>query len=239
MEDEKKECSLKLLANSMNYYPITVVNNFYENPDEVRKFALSQQFEYCHQIKDISYTFPGSRTKDLSMIHPDLFQKVCHKLTSIFHNFEHDVLRWQITTCFQSVTKNFERGVIHHDNDTVFAAVLYLSKEPLKRSGTTLYKTGKFFDQKKYETALNSNDERFKKNQPVDTNYHYMFDEIVSVENTYNTLIVYEGHHHHSANEFFGDTLENSRLTQVFFCRRVDGTKESAFPLLRSKKVSI
>ena len=94
----------------MNHYPITVVDNFYENPDEIRKFALAQQYEYCHQIKDISYTFPGSRTKDLSIIHPELFQKVCHKLTSLFHNFEHDILRWQITTCFQSVTKGFERG---------------------------------------------------------------------------------------------------------------------------------
>jgi hypothetical protein len=223
----------------MNYYPITVVDHFYENPDEIRKFALSQSFEYCHQIKDISYTFPGSRTQDLSIIHPELFQKVCHKLTSLFHNFEHDVLRWQITTCFQSVTKDFERGVIHHDANTVFAGVLYLTPEPSKNSGTTLYKEGKSFDQSKYEAALKANDDRFKKNQPVDTSYHDMFDEIVTVQNVYNSLIFYEGHHHHSANEFFGNTLETSRLAQVFFCNRVDGTKESAFPLLRSKKIII
>ena len=223
----------------MNYYPITVVDNFYENPDEIRKFALSQQYEYCHEIKDIAFTFPGSRTKDLSIIYPELFQKVCHKLTSLFHNFEHDILRWQITTCFQSVTKDYEGGVIHHDDNTVFAAVCYLSKEAPKNSGTTLYKEGKLFDQQKYEAALIANDERFKKNQPVVTEYHHMFDEIVSVENIYNTLIIYEGHHHHSANEFFGDTLENSRLAQVFFCNRVDATKESAFPLLRFKKIII
>ena len=147
----------------MNYYPITVVDNFYENPDEVREFALSQQFEFCHEIKDIAYTFPGSRTKDLSIIHPELFEKVCHKLTSLFHNFEHDVLRWQITTCFQSVTKDFEKGVIHHDANTVFAAVLYLTPDPSKDSGTTLYKEGKAFDQSSYEAALKANDERFKK----------------------------------------------------------------------------
>jgi hypothetical protein len=223
----------------MNYYPITVVDNFYENPDEIRKFALAQQYEYCHQIKDISYTFPGSRTKDLSIIHPELFSKCCHKITSLFHNFEHDVLRWQFTTCFQSVTKDYERGVIHHDNNTVFAAVLYLTPEPSKNSGTSLYKQGKSFDQTTYEDSLKANDERFKKNQSVDTSYHQMFDEIVTVHNTYNSLIIYEGHHHHSANEFFGNNLENSRLAQVFFCQRVDGTKESAFPLLRSKKIII
>ena len=223
----------------MNYYPVTVVDNFYENPDEIRKFALSQTYKHCFEIKDYPFTFPGSRTDDLSIIHPELFQKVCHKLTSIFHNFDHDVLRWQITTCFQSVTKNFERGVIHHDANTVFAAVLYLNPLPQKNSGTTLYKPGKLYDQQKYEEALSANDERFRKNQSVDTNYHHMFDEIVTVENIYNTLVVYEGHHHHSANEFFGDTLENSRLAQVFFCHRVDGTNESAFPLFRSKKIII
>ena len=223
----------------MNYYPISVVDNFFEDPDEVRKFALTQQYEYCHEIKDIAYTFPGSRTKDLSIIHPELYQKVCHKLTSIFHNFEHDILRWKITTCFQSVTQDFDRGVIHHDANTVFAAVLYLTPEPQKNSGTTLYKEGKSFNQSRYEAALKANDERFKKNQSVDTSYHQMFDEIVTVQNTYNTLIFYEGHHHHSANEFFGDALKNSRLAQVFFCQRVDGTKESTFPLLRAKKIII
>jgi len=239
MDDVKKECWSKLLANNMNYYPITVVENFYENPDEIRKFALSQEYKHCFEIKDYPFTFPGSRTEDLSVIHPELFQKVCHKLTSLFHNFEHDVLRWQISTCFQSVTKDFERGVIHHDENTVFAGVLYLNPKSSKNSGTTLYKVGKSFDPSKYEAALKANDDRFKKNQPVDTTYHQMFEEIVNVQNIYNSLIVYEGHHHHSANEFFGDTLENSRLAQVFFCHRVDATKESAFPLLRAKEIII
>ena len=55
----------------MNFYPVTVVDNFYENPDEIRRFALAQPFEYCHEIKNISYTFPGCRTKDLSIIHDE------------------------------------------------------------------------------------------------------------------------------------------------------------------------
>jgi len=223
----------------MNYYPITVVDNFYENPNEIRKFALSQQYKHCFEIKDYPFTFPGSRTDDLSLIHPEFFQKSCQKLTSLFHNFEHDVMRWQFTSSFQSVTKDFIKGVIHHDSNTALAAVLYLTPEPQKNSGTTLYKAGKKFNQSLYESALKENDERFRKKLPVDTTYHQMFDEIVTVENTYNTLIIYEGHHHHSANEFFGDTLENSRLAQVFFCHRIDSAKESAFPLLRSKQMII
>jgi hypothetical protein len=223
----------------MNYYPITVVDNFYENPDEIRKFALSQTYKHCFEIEDYPFAFPGSRTNDLSLINPELFQKSCQKLTSLFHNFESDLMRWQFTSSFQSVTKDFIRGVIHHDSNTALAAVLYLTPEPQKNSGTTLYKTGKTFNQSLYEFILKENDKRLRQNLPVDITYHQMFDEIVTIENTYNTLIIYEGHHHHSANMFFGDVLENSRLAQVFFCHRVDGTKESAFPLLRSKKIII
>ncbi len=166
-------------------------------------------------------------------------QKCCLKLTSLFHNFDHDVMRWQITSCFQSVTKEYEKGVIHHDNDTVFAGVLYLTPNAPKSSGTTLYKTGTSFDDNTYQQALHRNDERFRMNQPVDTSYHNMFDEIVKVENVYNTLILYEGHHHHAANEFFGETRETSRLAQVFFCHRVDSTRDSAFPLSRAKKIHV
>jgi len=36
----------------MNLYPtVTIIENFYENPDEIRKFALKQKFSYC-QIKE-------------------------------------------------------------------------------------------------------------------------------------------------------------------------------------------
>ena len=175
----------------------------------------------------------------MSVIHPELMQKCCLKLTSLFHNFDHDVMRWQITSCFQSVTKEFEKGVIHHDNNSVFAGVLYLAPNAPKSSGTTLYKTGKDFDQEAYQRALLANDERFKMNQQVDTRYHSMFDEIVRVEIVCNILILYEGHHHHAANEFFGNTRETSRLAQVFFCQRVDSSRESAFPISRVKKIHV
>ena len=33
----------------MNLYPVAIVENFYENPDAMRKFALAQQYEF---IKD-------------------------------------------------------------------------------------------------------------------------------------------------------------------------------------------
>ena len=49
----------------MKLYPVTVISDFYEKPDEIRKYALAQKYTYCHQMKDIEYVFHGSRNKEL------------------------------------------------------------------------------------------------------------------------------------------------------------------------------
>jgi hypothetical protein len=66
-----------------------------------------------------------------------------------------------------------------------------------------------------------------------------MFDEIVRVNNVYNTLILYEGHHYHAANQFFGKTMADSRLAQVFFINKIDAQKQSVFPLSRAKAIHV
>jgi Family of unknown function (DUF6445) len=224
----------------MNLYPVTIVENFYENPDAIRKFALAQKYTFCHEIADIAYTFPGCRTKDLSYLDTLLFEKICKKLVSVFHNSEHDYMRWAITTSFQSVAADYGQGVIHTDHNTIFAAVLYLTPDAPLNGGTSLFKKNKNFDEKKYIQALDDNDARFKTGDiKMDTAYHSMFDEIVRVNNVYNTLIIYEGRHFHAANQFFGKTLEDSRLAQVFFISKIDAQKHSSFPLNRTAAIKI
>lgn len=224
----------------MNLYPVTVIDNFYENPDAIRKFALKQKYTFCHERPDYDYVYPGSRTKDLFDLDVKLHEQICKKLVSIFHNSEHDYMRWAISTSFQSVTKEYGEGVLHTDTNTVFAAVLYLTPNAPLDSGTTLYKRGKTFDAAKYDKALKDNDAKFRTGEKVmSTDYHSMFDEIVRVNNVYNTLILYEGDMYHSANKFFGDSLETSRLSQVFFINRIDARRADSFPLNRTKAIKV
>ena len=224
----------------MNLYPVTVIENFYENPDAIRKFALAQKYTFCHEIADIAYTFPGCRTEDLSNLDKALYDKICTKLVSVYHNSAHDYMRWSIATSFQSVAAEYGQGVIHTDHNTIFAAVLYLTPDAPLYSGTSLFKKNKSFDEKKYVQALDDNDARFKAgNIAMDTAYHTMFDEIVRVNNVYNTLIIYEGRHFHAANQFFGNTLKDSRLAQVFFINKIDAQKHSSFPLKRTGAIKI
>jgi hypothetical protein len=194
----------------MNLYPVTVIENFYENPDAIRKFALNQKYTFCKDRVNLKYVYPGGRTKDLFDLNPILHEKICKKLVSVFHNSEHDHMRWAISTSFQSVAEEFGRGVIHTDGDTIFAGVLYLTPYAPLDAGTSLFRQNKSFDKQKYEDAIMDNDSRFRDGEIVmRTDYHSMFDEIVRINNVYNTLIIYEGRHFHSANKFFGKYLKD------------------------------
>ena len=224
----------------MNLYPVTIIENFYENPDAIRKFALAQEYTFCHDRLNMEYVYPGSRTKDLFDLDSKLHEKICKKLVSVYHNAEYDLMRWAISTSFQSVSAEYGQGVIHTDHNTVFAAVLYLTPDAPLNGGTSLFKKNKTFDEKKYQQALNDNDARFKTGEiAMDTSYHSMFDEIVRVNNMYNTLIIYEGRHFHAANHFFGKTIKDSRLAQVFFVNKIDAQKQSVFPISRVNAIKV
>ena len=224
----------------MNLYPVTIIENFYENPDAIRKFALAQKYTFCHDRPNLKYVYPGGRTKDLFDLDSTLHENISKKLVSIFHNSEHDYMRWALSTNFQSVGAEYNAGVIHTDHDTIFAGVLYLTPDAPLNGGTSLFKKNKTFDESKYLHALDDNDARFRTGKiQMDTAYHSMFDEIVRVNNVYNTLIIYEGRHFHAANQFFGKTPKDSRLAQVFFINKIDAQKHNVFPLNRTSAIKV
>lgn len=223
----------------MNLYPNVVIENFYEKPDQIRKFALKQKFTYCHQLKNIDYVYPGCRTEELFALDKDLYEKVCKKLISVFHNSKHDYMQWAISTSFQIVEEKFDFGVIHQDTNTIFAGVLYLTPNAPLDSGTSLYKPNKLFNEENYQAALRQNDVNFKTGHPVSAEYHTMFDEVLRVNNVYNSLILFNAQTFHAANKFFGDSLKNGRMAQVFFITKIDAKSYDIFPLQRTKLINI
>lgn len=133
----------------------------------------------------------------------------------------------------------YVHGLIHQDDNTVFAGVLYLTPDAPLNSGTSLFRKNASYDHDLYMKIIKENDEHFKRKEPIDFSYHSMFDEVVRVNNVYNTLILFEGDIHHCANEFFGNTNHNARLAQVFFIMKINANKESSFPILRVKNQAL
>ena len=223
----------------MKLYPVTVIDDFYDKPDEIREYALRQKFNYCHELKNLGYVFPGSRTKELRELSQSLYEKICKKLISVFHIADYDAMLWQINTSFQIVEGEYGHGLIHQDANTIFSGVLYLTPDAPLESGTSLFKKNTTYNNDLYWKIIKENDARFEKKMPIDFSYHNMFDEVVRINNVYNTLILFEGDIHHSANIFFGDSKQNARLAQVFFITRIDANKESSFPIKRMQKSTI
>jgi len=229
---------LRNLFDMVNY-PATIIDDFYESPMKIRQYALEQSYFFCHEKPDIKYVFPGMRTADLSDLNSSLYQNVCKKIMSIFHIPEYDELRFQLLTNFQIVQEKYQSGIIHVDGDTIFSGILFLTPDAPLNSGTSLYKPNAKFNQTAFQNALDLNDSLFKENLPVNFEHHDMFDETLRVNNLFNRLVIFEGHIPHSANNFFGTTKHNSRLTQVFFLKRLDAKKEYSIPLRRVRNIKM
>ena len=111
--------------------PTSCIDDFYENPDSVRDFALSLDFKPPE--KHINY--PGIATKCLSEIDINFFNFSIEKLLAPLFNSE-SIPEWYATTYFQKIyTFNSDRhhpmnvGWAHKDDEVPFstlAAVVYL-----------------------------------------------------------------------------------------------------------------
>ncbi len=153
----------------MNLYPVTVISDFYEKPDEIRQYALRQKYTYRHELDaDLNYVYTGCRTKELRDISFSMYEKICKKLISVFHIPEHDLMQWQINTSFQIVEAEYGHGLIHQDQNTVFAGVLYLTPNAPLDSGTSLFKKNASYDGALYSKIIKENDVHFKNKHPID-----------------------------------------------------------------------
>jgi hypothetical protein len=217
----------------MKLYPITIVDDFYTNPEEVRKFALSRKYFPASELDNSEGIFPGKRTAELGTVDSDFFRYSVDKLLSIFHDYGSQQLRWNISNKFQLIDSSYDSDWIHSDVGCVFAAIVYLTPDAPLDAGTSIYKKNSRFDQKRYE-QLNLEKFNFYKgtaNSNAKEEVNSMFTETVKVNNVYNRLLVYEAEQFHGGKGFFGNSLEDSRLTQIFFIKTIN---TDSYPLNRT-----
>lgn len=171
-----------------------VIDNFYSNPDSVRAYALSQEF-------NVKGNYPGARTK------PYLPEDVKSAIEFWVHPHSGRVTNWHeesgYTGAFQITTAQ-DRTWIHSDHFNGWAAVCYLTPDAPYTGGTGLYRhraSGEF--------SRTDND-----HEGYDYTKWDLFDR---VGNKYNRLIIYRGNLFHASLDYFGDNLLNGRLFQTFF----------------------
>lgn len=172
---------------------LLVIDNFYENPDSVRNYALSQDFS-------VKGNYPGSRTK------PYLPNDV-KSCIEYWMAFAGPVTHWfedqGYTGAFQLATAQ-DRTWIHADHHNMWAGVCYLTPDAPHTGGTAFYRHK--------ETG------EFKRSNTDHEGYDYTkWDQFDRVGNKYNRLIIYRGDLYHASLDYFGDSKETGRLFQTFF----------------------
>lgn len=212
-----------LQIGKMVNFPTIVADDFYPNPDEIRKIA--QSFEYR---KDANGAFPGSRTMPLNMIDPALDQFCNIRFLSLYFDLNvNSELGWRISSYFQIVDpcepsdSVLNQGWTHVDTPSYLAGVVYLTPNANPDSGTSLYRLLPGLDAKVADDSANARREFYKTGAVTDdyeqmiTGHNSKFEESVVTKNFYNRIVAYDGHVWHRAATHYSGI--GPRLTQVFF----------------------
>ena len=123
------------------YFPITCVDNFFNDPDSVRKFALSLDYQ-----KAFKGEWPGKRTDCLSNIAPHFYHTFCQKIFSLTYNMKEEQLYTDLVLKFVIISANelsIDRGWIHQDQSR-YAGLVYLTPGMNKDSGTSIFKKNNY-----------------------------------------------------------------------------------------------
>lgn len=180
------------------------ITDFYNNPDDVRAFAMSQEFGE-------SGNYPGRRTK--SFLNDSIKQIIQDNIRT----FAGDVVWWgdDNSGAFQYTTAQ-DRSWIHSDGTTNWAGVCYLTPDAPLSSGTGIFRHK--------ETGLKNwiytehTEEETKTAAPHVEGMDYTKWEMVDrIGNVYNRLILYRGDLFHVSLDYFGKGLQDGRLFQTFF----------------------
>ena len=216
-------------------YPITIVDNFFEDPDGIVEMANELRY-YTPNTGN----WPGQRTKNLHVEESRFFKYFGNKLHLLFYETVPEY--WNLQCHFQMIhpfcdDKNSKknRGWIHRDIDTWFGGIVYLKKDPEPNTGTSVYKVKKGYSHQ-YAKEIEQKEALYRSEVVSDSDYtkaydsmRDQFEETVTVTNVYNRFVMFNGNTHHGV-QTFGTT---PRLTLNFFGMAQTGKLP---PLLRSNR---
>ena len=179
----------------MNYI---IEDNFFEDPDSIRKFALSQKFytKDNHPQLEVDSLgineFPGHRTAFFDDIDSKFYKDIHNKIiphVSKLENVKHpsdkyDKFNLQISFSYTLKGANSFKHTDHilTDYKVRYGGLVYLYPEPIERSGTTLY-----------------------------------LNETTYLDNKYNRFVLYNSNIEHEPTDNFGSNINNSRLVLTIF----------------------
>jgi hypothetical protein len=176
---------------------IFVVDNFYSDPHAVREFAIQQEFH-----DDLRY-YKGRRTHEQFYVPgtKKSFENIIGQPINIWEQYD-------MCGVFQSC--NPEDALVYHTDLQEWAGMVYLTPDAPFQCGTSMYAHKetkvRHTSDPGYETAFDGGYYDKTKFELVDV-----------IGNVFNRLVIFNGKCIHAASEYFGQTVEDSRLFHMFF----------------------
>jgi hypothetical protein len=174
---------------------VVVIDNILKDPDSKRDFVLNQDF-------NVDGNYPGHRTRSFATQEDkDMFESILNV----------DIKYWptKYNGSYQYTTKE-NKSWIHRDDGTNYSAILFLTPDPPVTGGTET------FIHKELKNTFAKGDPE-KKIMDEDSNKLDKWETLDSIGCLYNRLIVFNGHQSHKSRDFFGSSLKDGRLFQIFF----------------------
>ena len=183
-----------------------IVDNFYNNPYEVRDFALSQEF-------NVEGNYPGHRTKAFPTSEIEqTIQKIIEPSVGKILDFTDspDTGAFQYTTAL-------DRSWIHADSYTNWAGVCYLTPDAPYTAGTGLFRHKETGLYKMPRNADGTKNEALEKRLNMEAQDLTKWDLVDVIGNKFNRLVLYRGDYYHQSLDYFGKDKFTGRLFQTFF----------------------
>jgi hypothetical protein len=190
------------------------IDSFYTDPDKIRQEALALDYT---RASELGGSWPGARTQLINNVAPDIFGEFTRKMYAFLGWPSHQESYFE--TSFQACGAQDGNSWIHQDDfhEYTHVGVIYLHPQPSSDSGTLLYNIKPTIEnvyQPKGDWTHMDDNANFK-----------FYDIKKKFENVYNKAVIYSPAEWHKSDTYFGKTLEDSRLTQVYFFR-----KDGAYP---------
>lgn len=187
---------------------LIVIDNFYNNPHETRKYILTQEFS-------VRGNYPGQRTVSYATQHlKDIIQGYVMPFGGKITDFpipDKTTNANVYNGSFQYTTSR-DRSWVHIDGFNNWGGVLYMTPNAPLSSGTAFYKFNDGAECQRDQDILENKTQTDTYSQ--DMTKWQLVDQ---VGNVFNRLILFNSKRFHMSMDYFGDSKENGRLFQVFF----------------------
>jgi hypothetical protein len=182
---------------------ILVVDNFYSDPDAVRRDALSREFA----ANNLYYKGKRSTTRLLTDTQKHEFERLLQRR----------ITEWESHSangCFQ--VTNSDDPLVYHCDTQNCAAAIYLTPDAPVGAGTSFWRDRKYHYRRGIDYDAETAREVWHDYNLLHADNWELVDRVGAV---FNRLVIWDARLIHSASSYetFGDEAAKSRLVQLFF----------------------